>query len=271
MERQKLTIIIPAGNVEDHLEECISTARFADEVMVVVDTNSTDATLEIANRLADTVLVHPYENYAAQNGWALPQAKHPWVFVLDADERCTPTLEREILQVLENNGPADGYKMGRENHFAGQKITGCGWQRDEILRLFRRDRTRYRAKKVHAGVEPADDLPYKVGKLRGKIIHYTFEDFSQYLYKHGRYARWAGHDRALVTKSRVGYTQLALRPAWRFFRQFILYGGWRDGIVGFIICWMAAHSVFLKYVYVWEKQQGARLKRDRPNKNRGEK
>lgn len=255
MKRQQLTILIPAGNVEHHLEECLATARFADEVLVVVDTESRDRTEEIARAHADRVLLHKYENYASQNGWALPQAAHPWVFVLDADERITPELQRDILHVLENDGPADGYRFHRVNYFAGKRIRGCGWQHDHILRLFRRDRTRYRDKKVHAGVEPADDNPYTIGRLRGKLIHYTFDSFASYLYKHGRYAKWAGDDRARVTRGRVGFVQLGLRPAWRFFRQFVLYGGWRDGIVGFIICWMAAHSVFLKYVYVWEKQR----------------
>jgi glycosyltransferase involved in cell wall biosynthesis len=254
MPRAKLTALIPAGNEERHIAECIASVRFADEVLVVVDSAATDRTAEIAGQLADRVLIHEYRNSAAQKNWAIPQAAHPWVLVVDADERVTPELQADILRVLEADGPADGYRIHRINHFAGQRIVGCGWQRDDVLRLFRRDRSRYQDRHVHADIEPADDKPYRIDRLRGRFLHYTFESFEQYLKKHSRYARWAGEDRALTT-GRVGLRHLALRPAWRFFRQYIQFGGWRDGIAGFIICWMAAHSVFLKYAHVWEKQR----------------
>lgn len=254
MPSPKLTALIPAGNEERHIAECIASVRFADEVLVVVDAGSTDRTAEIARGLADRVLVHEYVNSAAQKNWAIPQASHPWVLVVDADERVTPELAAEVRTVVDRDGPEDGYRIHRINHFAGQRIVGCGWQRDDVLRLFRRDRSRYEDKHVHADIVSADGQPLRVGRLRGRFLHYTFESFDQYLRKHGRYAAWAGEDRAKVTK-RVTLFHLAGRPAWRFFRQYVMYGGWRDGIAGFIICWMAAHSVFLKYAHVWESQK----------------
>lgn len=254
MAREKLTALIPAGNEERHLAECIQSVRFADEVLVVVDAASTDRTAEIAREKADRVLIHEYVNSAAQKNWAIPQAAHPWVLVVDCDERVTPELERDVLAVLDADGPMDGYRIHRINHFAGQRIYGCGWQRDDVLRLFRRERGRYEDKHVHADVVSADGRPLVVGRLNGKFLHYTFESFSQYLQKHSRYAAWAGEDRALTTRS-VTLAQLAGRPLWRFIRQYVMYGGWRDGMAGFIICWMAAHSVFLKYAHVWEKQR----------------
>lgn len=252
--RQKLTALIPAGNEERHLPEVIRSVRFADEVLVVVDAASTDRTRELAEQLADRVLVHPYENSAAQKNWAIPQCAHPWVLVVDADERVTPELQADILGVLDRDGPADGYRIFRQNHFMGRPIVGCGWQRDDVLRLFRRDRGRYEEKHVHADIVFPDGGPSRVEHLRGKFLHFTFESFDQYLKKHGRYAAWAGEDRARRTK-RVTILHLVLRPLWRFFRQYILFGGFRDGIPGLIICWMAAHSVFLKYAHVWESQQ----------------
>jgi glycosyltransferase involved in cell wall biosynthesis len=254
MSRQKLTALIPAGNEERHLAECIATVRFADEVLVVVDAASTDRTEAIARELADRVLVHEYVNSAAQKNWAIPQAAHPWVLIVDCDERVTPELQADVMRVLENDGPEDGYQIHRINHFAEQRINGCGWQRDDVLRLFRRDRGRYEEKSVHADIVSADGQPLKVGRLHGQFLHYTFESFSQYLRKYGRYAAWAGEDRARTTK-RVTLAHLAVRPALRFLRQYVMYGGFRDGLAGFIICWMAAHSVFLKYAHVWEMQK----------------
>lgn len=267
-ERARLTVLIPAGNAEKHLRACIDSVRgIADELMVVVDAASADATESIARERADTVLVHVYTNSAAQKNWAIPQAKHPWILVVDADEMATPELAEDIARVLREDGPEDGYRIHRINHFAGQRIVGCGWQRDDVLRLFRRDRGRYEEKHVHADIVTCDGKPLRIGGLKGKFLHYTFDSFPQYLKKHGRYAAWAGEDRALRT-GRVSLFHLAGRPAWRFFRQYIMYGGWRDGIAGFVICWMAAHSVFLKYAHVWEKQREAGNGREKQVKAR---
>lgn len=259
MERAKLTALLPAGNEEKNIAACIDSVAFADEILVVVDAASTDQTEAIAREKGARVLVHEYVNSAAQKNWAIPQASHPWVLIVDSDERVTPELKEDILNVLQNNGPADGYSMNRINHFAGQRIKGCGWQRDKVLRLFRRDRGRYQDRHVHADIIASDDKPFVTSHLRGCFLHYTFESFSQYLKKHSRYAAWAGEDRA-VHAGPVGLGELAVRPLLRFLRQYVMYGGFRDGVAGFMICWMAAHSVFLKYAHVWEKQRELRKK-----------
>ncbi len=255
--RAKLTVLIPAGNEERHIADCIASGRFADEVLVVLDAASSDRTREIAGRQADRVLVHEYVNSAAQKNWAIPQAAHPWVLVIDSDERVTPELRDDILAVLRADGPHDGYRIHRLNHFMGRPIRGCGWQRDDVLRLFRRDRGRYEDKHVHADIVFPDGEPATVGRLDGKFLHYTFESFDQYIGKFFRYTAWAGEDRATRTPS-VGWRHLALRPAWRFFRQYILFSGWRDGKAGFVICMMASWSVFLKYARVWERRERER-------------
>jgi glycosyltransferase involved in cell wall biosynthesis len=252
--RAKLTALIPAGNEEKNIRDAIASVRFADEVLVVLDAASNDGTRELAEKHADRVIVHEYENSAAQKNWAIPQAAHPWILVLDSDERVTPELQRDIERVLEDPNAADGYRIYRINHFMGKRINGCGWQRDDVLRLFRRDRGKYQERNVHADIYFPDGKPARVEHLKGKFLHYTFDSFEQYLRKHGRYAAWAGEDRGRSTK-RVTLVHLLGRPAWRFFRQYILFRGFMDGTEGFIICWMAAHSVFLKYAHLWESQK----------------
>jgi len=174
--------------------------------------------------------------------------------VLDCDERVTPELRREIEAVLENDGPADGYRIRRVNHFLGRRIRGCGWQRDWPLRLFRRDRGRYQDRHVHADIEFPDGRPARVERLRAPLLHYTFWSFDQYLKKFDTYTVRASRDREKTTP-RVRFWHLTLRPAWRFARQYVLLGGFRDGLHGLVICWMAAHSVFMKYARLWERQQ----------------
>src|SRR5690606_8731184 len=208
---------------------------------------------EIARAHADKVLVRPYVSAADQRNSAIPQCAHPWILLIDSDERVTPELRDSVLKVLEADGPHDAYNCFRQNIFLGRLIKGCGWQRDIITRLYRRDRARYKPMHVHPAVIFPDGKPYSIGDISGKMLHYTVEDLDTFLLKFIRYTRWAGEDRAEKTE-KVGWRHLALRPMWRFFRQFVLYSGWRDGKAGFIICMLAAMSVFLKYARVWEKR-----------------
>lgn len=252
MARQKLSVLIPAFNEERNIADCIASVRWADEV-VVVDSFSTDRTVAIARERADRVLEHEYINSAAQKNWAIPQMTHSWVLVVDSDERVTPELRSEIEAALEADGPADGYRIRRVNHFLGKRIDGCGWQRDWVLRLFRRDRGRYEERHVHADIFFPDGQPAKVEEFQAPFLHFTFDSFDQYLKKFNQYTVWASKDRAARTR-KVRWWHLALRPMWRFFRQYIVYGGIRDGLHGFVICWLAAHSVFMKYARLWETQ-----------------
>ena len=248
--REPLSVLVPTFNEERQIRDCLASVRWADEV-VVVDSFSTDRTREIARARADRVLEHEYVNSATQKNWAIPQLAHPWVLIVDADERVTPALRDEILAVLEDSRGLDGFRIGRLNHFLGRRVRFCGWQHDSVLRLFRRDLGRYQDREVHADVIIATG---QVGRLRNQLLHYTFESFEQYLKKFDRYTSWAAGDRAKRTR-RVGLTHLFFRPAWRFFRQYILQLGFLDGRTGLVICKLAAHSVFMKYAKLWERQE----------------
>lgn len=249
MPREKLTVLVPCGNEEANIVACLTSVRPLADELLVVDSFSTDRTVELARPLADRVLQHEYVNSAAQKNWAIPQAAHPWVLVVDADERATPELRDEIEAVL-LDPQHDGWRIRRQNHFLGQPIRHCGWNRDRCLRLFRRDLGRYQEREVHADVEGCTN----VGELRAPLLHFTCEDLERYLRKHNQYTTWAAGDRARVTP-RVRWHHLALRPAWRFFRQYVLQLGFLDGKAGLVICWLAAHSVFLKYAKLWERQR----------------
>ncbi len=250
--RSKLTALLPTFNEEAHLAGCIDSVAWADEILVV-DSFSTDATREIARARGARVVEHEYVNSAAQKNWSIPQCSHEWVLVVDSDERVTPELRREIEGVLTadaNGRPvADGYRIGRINHFLGRRIEHCGWQNDTVLRLFRRDKGRYQEREVHADVL----VEGKIGRLRHKLLHYTFRDFEQYMRKFDRYTSWAAGDRGRRTP-RVGYTHLLLRPLGRFLKQYVLKRGFLDGRVGLVVCLLASYSVFMKYAKLLERQ-----------------
>jgi glycosyltransferase involved in cell wall biosynthesis len=253
--RETLTVLVPTYNEEPNIRDCLQSVRWADEV-VVVDSFSTDRTREIAGEIADRVVEHEYVNSATQKNWAIPQLTHSWVLIVDADERVTPQLRDEILGILEDDCGCDGFRIGRLNHFLGRRVRFCGWQNDAVLRLFRRDQGRYQDREVHADVIIESG---RVGRLKARLLHYTFESFDQYMRKFDRYTTWAAGDRAKRTK-RVRWHHLALRPAWRFFRQYILQLGILDGLTGLVICKMAAHSVFMKYAKLWEQQEQLKMK-----------
>src|SRR5262245_14253587 len=148
---QRLTALVTCFNEEAMIGDCLRSIAFADEIMVV-DSFSKDRTLEMARPLATRILQHEYVNPAAQKNWAIPQAAHDWVLILDSDERATPELASEIKQILEH--PAyDGYWVRRRNFFWGKEIRYGAWRSDKVLRLFRRDRGRYQDKQVHEEVE----------------------------------------------------------------------------------------------------------------------
>lgn len=249
-EREKISILVTSFNEERNIRECLESCRWADE-LVLIDSFSTDRTREIGAEIADRVIEHEYVNAATQRNWGIPQMAHPWVMIVDSDERVTPKLRDEVLELLAGDPDCDGYYIYRQNYFMGKRVRFCGWQSDKVLRLFRREQGQFEDAKVHATMVIKSG---KVGKLRGKFLHYPFESFAQYMEKFDRYSLWAAGDRARVTRQ-VRFHHLLLRPGWRFFRQYILKLGFLDGLMGLVICKMAAHSVFMKYARVWEWRQ----------------
>jgi len=247
--RPKLTALIPTFNVEEIIGECLESVKWADEILVV-DSFSTDRTLEIAARYTDRIIQHEYVNSAAQKNWAIPQASHPWVLIVDSDERATPELRDEILAALERSPGPTGFRIRRLNHFMDKRVRYCGWQNDECLRLFMRDQGRYQDREVHADAI----LNGPSGRLRNPLLHYTFRSFDQYMRKFDRYTTWAAGDRAKRTR-RVRWHHLVLRPAFRFFKQYVLKRGFLDGRTGLVVCGLAAFSVFMKYAKLWERQE----------------
>lgn len=249
--REGITILIPTFNEERNIRDAIDSASWADEVLVV-DSFSTDATPDIAREMGARVLQHEYVNSATQKNWAIPQAGHAWVMVLDADERITPELRAEIEAFIANPGNDSAMRIYRANYFMGKRIRYCGWQDDSVLRVFPRDKTRYIDREVHADAIVEGGGGVRIAATR--MPHYTFDSFDQYMKKFDRYTTWAAGDRARKT-SRVSAVHLLGRPLWRFFKQYILRLGILDGRAGLVVCMLAAFSVFLKYAKLWERQQ----------------
>jgi glycosyltransferase involved in cell wall biosynthesis len=222
--------------------------RFADEI-IVVDSFSTDRTLEIARPLATRVLQHEYVNPAAQKNWAIPQATHPWVLILDSDERCTRELEQEIRQILQNP-QHEGYWIRRRNYFWGKEIRHGAWRSDKVLRLFLRDRGRYQDKQVHEEIE----LTTPPGWCKERLLHYSYRSLDDYLRKLSRYSHW-GADDARLRGVRGSALRIWGHSLGHFVKSYLLKQGFRDGTEGLIIAYMEAYYGFFKYAKLYEMQR----------------
>jgi len=244
--RQPVSVVITTFNEEVNVGECIESVLWADEILLV-DSFSTDRTLEIARRYPIQVLQREYYGSAAQKNWALDRVNHDWVLIVDADERVTQPLAREILSVLANDPAANGFYIRRENVFIDKVIRHSGWSTDKVVRLFRRDKGRYPNRRVHADLEIGGPVPV----LHRAFLHYTFRTFDQYFPKFLNYAEW-GAAQAFRDGRRSSLVEIAFRPWWRFVRTYFLQLGFLDGSYGFVLCVLQSFGVFLKYARLWE-------------------
>src|SRR6059036_778682 len=244
--RPHLSVIVPTLNEEATLRDCLESVRFADEILVV-DSFSIDATVDIAREFGARVLQHEYVYSARQKNWAIPQAKHEWILLVDSDERVTPGLREEILALLASGPRHDGYWILRDNHFLGRRMKRCGWGTDRVIRLFRRDVARYRDREVHAEI----DLPGTLPVLEHPLEHHTFRSFGQYWRKLQIYSEW-GAAQLYKEGKRAGAFEVFGRPVTRFLKMYVLRLGFLEGLHGLVLSMLGAFTVYLKYARLWE-------------------
>ena len=241
---EKLTAIIPTGNEEHNIVAAIKSINFADEIMIV-DSFSKDKTLALATPISDTILQRKFDYPSSQKNWAIPQAKHQWVLILDADERITNELKQEIIKTINSNVTESGFWIKRENYFMGKKVKFSGWRGDKVIRLFKRDECRYEDKYVHEEIITNG----KIGKLKNKLIHNTFKNKEDYLEKLEKYARWQAMDYDKKTRKITAFHTF-LKPIFRFIKHYFFQLGILDGYVGFTISTYQAKAVKMRYFYL---------------------
>ncbi len=254
---EPLTVIIPCKNERANIAACIASTRLVADEILVADSGSDDGTQELVRAMGDCRLVErDWIGYAAFKNWAIPQATHPWVLIVDADERVTPQLAEEIkLALAETPDHIDGYWVPRQNHLLGHEATHGGWARDRVFRLLRRDRCRYKARLVHEEV----DVPARnAGALRQPLLHYTFWTWDQWLAKIGQYAQLDAQQQFKKGR-RPSWLRMLVQPPLRFLRDFVLYRGFLDGMVGLQISWSSAFYCFMKQARLWELHHGKNL------------
>ena len=244
--RLPLSVVITTYNEEVNIADCIESVLWADEILVV-DSFSTDRTVEIAGEFPVEVVQRKYYGSAAQKNWSLDRVSHDWVLILDADERVTEGLADEIRNILSKQPKFNGFYIRRENVMLDRKIRHSGWSTDKVIRLFHSAKGRYPNRRVHADVDIEGTIP----TLKEPLTHYTYRHFTQYFEKLLNYAEW-GAAQGFREGRRAGFLEIGGRPLWRFFRTYVLQMGALDGLHGLAVCGLQSVGVFLKYLRLWE-------------------
>lgn len=245
-----VTAVVAAHNEADQIEACVRSVSWAGEVLVV-ENDSSDDTIARARAAGATVFSNPFRSIGAQRNAAIARARHPWVLVVDADERATPALGAEVARRVSEDS-SEAWRVPRRNWFLGREIRHSGWHRDRPVRLFRSN-LRYDERPVHEHVITTSEP----GLLSEALLHLPYANLGEYFEKLGRYSRdWAQQNRERGRT--VTVFGLLARPQLRFVSTLLLRGGWRDGWQGVVISALAGVSVASKYAHLWALQNESR-------------
>ena len=242
----KLSVTIITLNEGENISDALKSVKWADEI-VVVDSGSSDKTVDICKEYTGKIFYNPWPGMNAQKAFAKSLAAHDWILNIDADERVTQELAIEIQDILERGGDCDGYFIPRKVYYLGRWIEHSGWYPDYKLRFFKTNKGRW------GGIDPHDEVVVdgRVGYLKGDLHHYTYDSIEDHMATMNRFTCIAAEEYEKRGK-KSGVLNLVTRPPLTFFKKYILKQGFRDGLPGFIIAVSSAYYVFLKYAKLWE-------------------
>jgi glycosyltransferase involved in cell wall biosynthesis len=239
-----LSAIIITRNEEANIAACLDRLAFCDE-RVVVDAGSTDRTAAIAADKGARVVHHDWQGFGVQKNFALSLARGEWVLSIDADERVSPALAREIERAVAD-GRADGYEIPRLSSFVGREMSHSGWFPDHVLRLFRRGKARFSDDLVHERVI----CEGTVARLGEQLQHYSVTRLEEAISRVDRYST-AGAAMMIAAGRRVSFASGITHGLWSFFRAYVLRLGFLDGREGFLLAVANAEGTYYRYMKAW--------------------
>ncbi len=245
VENLPLSLVVITKNEEANLERCLRSVPFADDI-VVVDSQSTDRTVEIAEKCGARVFQQTWLGFGPQKKVATARAKNDWILSLDADEALSPELAKELHHRWSALDPEAGYLCPRRSFHLGRWILHGGWTPDYQLRLFNRRSANWNEAVIHEKV-----IASKVEKLESPILHWVFQNLSDQILTNDRYSSLQAQER-FAKGERSSVLKILIRPWIKFFETYFLKAGFLDGMPGFLISVSAAYSVFCRYGKLWE-------------------
>lgn len=249
----KLTVTVITKNEAAHIAAALDSVAWADET-IVVDSGSTDGTVEIARSMATRVEVRGWPGYSAQKEYAAGLASNDWILSLDADERVTPELAAEIRALMDNAPAASGYRIPRVTWYLGRWIRSTDWYPDYQLRLYDRRAGSWNGRQVHESIE----LRGTPGMLRHPLQHYAYRNMSHHLATIDRYTTIAA-EQWLAAGRRTSLLSACLHADLAFLRNYVLRKGFTDGGAGLLVSILNSYYVFLKFAKLWELQRSGRV------------
>jgi len=248
MKKVPVSLVIITYNEEKNIKRCIQSVPFASDI-VVLDSGSTDRTVEVARLLGARVRVEPWRGFQKQKNRALALALHDWVISLDADEGLSPEAATEIEALcFENKMERDGYQLPRINYHLGRWIRHSGWHPDYQLRFFNRTQCHWTGAEVHESVAGEN-----IGRLKGVILHWSYDSLAAQVDTINLYSGLGATQQEKAGKS-FSALKMASKPFVKFIEKFLYKSGWRDGMAGFIIAVISSFETFLLFAKLWEKK-----------------
>ncbi len=236
-----LSVIIISKNAATQIKTCLESVKFADEI-IVLDSGSTDATVNICQQYTSKVFVTDWPGYGIQKNRAIAKATGKWILSLDADEHLTPELQQTIQQIIKTDGEYAAYALHRRSSFCGHYIKYGDWARDYCLRLFKAGQAQFEEVPVHERLI----VTGKIAKIKGTLLHDSYPDLDSMLVKMNSYSSLGAkllHEKG----KRASLSKALLRGLWRFIRGYIFRLGFLDGKAGFILALTTAEATFYRY------------------------
>lgn len=245
----KISAVLITYNEEEKVRRALRSLESVADEIVVVDSYSSDGTVETCRHYTDRVLLKSWEGYCQQKQFATDQASHDWILSLDGDEMLSPQLAQEILEWKGQGSSRKGYYLPRKTFFMGRWIEHTTWYPDWQLRLFEKTSGRWEGGRVHESVR----VTGPTGRFKGQIYHHTYASFSEYLEQLERFSSLAAQDYFDGGK-RADWTHLLMHPPVIFLKNYLFRRGFLDGIPGLAVSFLAAVSSLFKYLKLWEIQ-----------------
>lgn len=244
-----ISVIMVVRNEEAQMRECLKTVSWADEI-VIVDQSSNDSTVKISKEFTDKVFVTEPKGYCEPDrNLAIARASGRWIFYIDADERITPDLRDEILQISKSDDPRPAYYVKRRNYFLGKWIKTCGWYPSPVLRLFKKGEVIF-PNEIHQVPLHREEYGY----LKNDLLHYSYSSLEEYFEKFNRYTTQIAKEEFEAGKRITVFNfipNFLLRPSYYFLSKYIYHKGHKDGFRGFFISFSSALTTFVSKAKLW--------------------
>lgn len=248
MEKAKISATIITYNEEQNIERCLKSIQWVDEI-VVVDSYSTDNTIEICKKYKCNVIQTKWKGFGKTKKFAVDNTSNDWILSIDADEEVSDSLRDAIGQLLVKP-TYNGFNIKRRSFYLGKEIKHCGWNNDFPLRLFNKEHANFNEKEIHESVV----LHLEKAKINEPLFHYTYPTINSHIAKMNKYSELYAL-RFIKERKKYSISSSIFFGIIKFLNMYFFRLGFLDGKIGFILCLNSSIGVYLKYIKTWQQNK----------------